>query len=100
MIRFKRAVFVGAALLCVMAFSGPVGAGQFGYFNDRVEESPQYHHYHAAPRYQDGYQDYYRMQREQDRLYNEQQRLQREQERSYREFNRSHRYMRGGRHHY
>ena len=100
MIRFKHGIFMGAALLCALVFSAPVEAGRFGYFNDSIEESPQYYHYNAAPRYQDGYQDYYRIQREQDRLYNEQQRLQREQERSYREFNRSHRYMRGGRHHY
>ena len=100
MIRFKHSVFGGAALLCVLAFSVPAQAGQYGYFNDNVQQSPQYHHYNAAPRYRDGYQEQYRMQREQDRLYNEQQRLQRDQERSYREFNRSHHYMKGGRHHY
>ncbi len=61
----KRSFLLGALASCAVSLTSVAYADiPFGYFDSQYNSESQYRHHNPAPRYEDPYNDYQRMQRQ------------------------------------
>ena len=96
MYRIKRSLLPCMLAVCAFSLTSVAYADCFGYFDcqNQADRQENYRHYNAAPRYEDPYYDYQRMQRQSDYVRRQEENLSRDYHRDVQQFQQSRGYMR------
>ena len=95
MSRIVRSFLMGAIATCAFSFTATAHADiPFGYFDAQTDVYARQSRQNAAPRYEDPYNDYQRMQRQSDYVRRQEENLSRDYHRDIQQFQQSRGYMR------
>lgn len=96
MYRIKRSLLLGTLAACAFSLTSVAYADCFGYFDcQRMADRQENNRYNnPAPRYEDPYYDYQRMQRQSDNVRRQEENLSRDYHRDVQQYQQSRGYMR------